>query len=148
MRESCRVIVIKNNQLVVMYREKNGKAYYVFPGGGKDEGETLVECAKREALEEFGIEVSPTKKVYEYSDSGTLQHFFVADWIGGELGGGQGEEFEEGQTKGVYIPMLIDISKLADYNILPAEVKQVLVKDLEVYGVELGDSVQVIKGIF
>jgi len=32
-------------------------AYYNFPGGGVEEGETLAECTKREVLEESGITV-------------------------------------------------------------------------------------------
>ena len=38
--------------------------YYVFPGGGLEEGENLEEGVRREVLEEFGIEVEVKEKLY------------------------------------------------------------------------------------
>ena len=38
--------------------------YYVFPGGGLEENETLEEGVKREILEEFGIIVEVKEKLY------------------------------------------------------------------------------------
>ncbi len=122
MRESSRAIIIKDNSLVVMYREKEGRKYYTFPGGGLEENETPEECVTREVLEEFGIEVKPVKKVYEYKDSKTLQHYYLCEWISGELGSGVGEEYEADRNKGVYLPTLLPINSLLDFAVVPPEV--------------------------
>ena len=58
-RESCRAIIITNNKLVTMYREKDNRVYYTFPGGGVNEGEELIACVVREVEEEFGMVVKP-----------------------------------------------------------------------------------------
>jgi mutator protein MutT len=42
-------------------RAKNEAGKWTFPGGELEFGETLEECAKREAREEFGIEVRPVR---------------------------------------------------------------------------------------
>ena len=57
MRVSSRAIIIENGKVLVMFRRKikDGKVkeYYVIPGGGQDEGETLEENVKRELKEEL-----------------------------------------------------------------------------------------------
>ena len=40
-RESCRAIIFSEDKMVVMYREKNDRVYYTFPGGGINEGEDV-----------------------------------------------------------------------------------------------------------
>jgi ADP-ribose pyrophosphatase YjhB (NUDIX family) len=59
-----------------MHRNKNGKEYYTYPGGGLEENESLEDCVKREVKEEFGIEISPIRELYEYETEDSLQHFF------------------------------------------------------------------------
>ena len=53
-RISCRAIIINNGKMVSMYREKGDRVYYTFPGGGKNEDESLEGCVVREVIEEFG----------------------------------------------------------------------------------------------
>jgi len=52
-REASRVIIIRDNKLLMIYC-----AYfddYTFPGGGTNPGETHIDTLKREALEEGGV---------------------------------------------------------------------------------------------
>ena len=56
-RVSSRAIIIEDGKLLAMFRrkiKKDGsiKEYYVIPGGGLEEGETLEETAIRETAEE------------------------------------------------------------------------------------------------
>lgn len=128
-RVSARAIIIFDGKLVTMYREKDGRVYYTFPGGGKEMGETLEECVKREVLEEFGMVVEPVKKVYVYESSKSIEHFYLAKWISGEFGTGKGEEFQADRNKGVYIPKLVEISLLNNLPLMPPEVALAFFKD-------------------
>ncbi len=129
-RESCRAIIIHENKLIVMYREKNDRAYFTFPGGGKEENETNDECVKRECIEEFGIVVEPEKEVYIYEDEKSLQHFYFCNWVSGELGSGQGEEFSPDRNSGIYIPTMMPLENIGKLPLMPPEVAKALAEDI------------------
>ena len=139
-RVSCRAIIIEEGQIVLMYREKNDRIYYTFPGGGIEENETLKECVLREVKEEFGIDVIVQKEVYTYEDETTLQHFFMCKWESGELGSGKGEEFQ-GNNKGIYIPVLANIDDLNKLPVMPPEITSQLINDVKKYGVNLNEKI-------
>lgn len=45
--------------LLVCHREhRTGRAYWLLPGGGREDGETEEECVRREMLEETSLDVS------------------------------------------------------------------------------------------
>lgn len=140
-RESCRAIIFNENKMVVMYREKNDRVYYTFPGGGMNVGETKEDCVTREVLEEFGINVKPIKEVYRYENDETIQHFFVCEWVNGNLGSGEGEEFQGDVTRGIYIPMLVEIERLSKIPLMPPEVTTQLIKDLNEFGYGLNKNI-------
>ena len=145
-RESCRAIIITNNKLVTMYREKDNRVYYTFPGGGVNEGEELTACVVREVEEEFGMVVKPIKQVYTYENDKTIQHFFVCEWISGDFASGTGEEFQADRNKGVYIPTMLDLSIMANQPLMPPEVKDQLLKDYDKTAGKFYNSITYIKG--
>ena len=142
-RSSCRAIIIEDNALVTMYREKEDRVYYTFPGGGINEGETQEECVIRECEEEFGIAVEPVRHVYTYENDKTIQHFFICKWESGELGSGVGEEFAPDRNRGIYVPTMMPLKEIGNLPLMPPEVAQALVEDLEKYGTALGTGVRV-----
>ncbi len=131
LRESCRGIIIKDGKLLSMYREKQDRIFYTFPGGGRDDGESLEECVTRECKEEFGIDIEPIKEIYTYQTSRSYEHFFICTWTGGEFGSGQGEEFQPG-SNGYYEPRLIALDDIPTLPLMPPEVAEALVNNLKV----------------
>lgn len=121
-RMRARAIIIKNNQLVSMYRENNGKIFYTFPGGGAEGNETEQECVTREVFEEFGINIKPINKLYTYENNLSIEHFYLCEWISGKFGSGTGEEYEKEQTNGIYKPTMIDIEDIPNLPLMPPEV--------------------------
>jgi 8-oxo-dGTP diphosphatase len=69
---------------------KNGPGYWCPPGGHLEMRETWEECAKRETLEECGLEIANVRFVTATNDINDEdgKHYItlhcVADWVGGE----------------------------------------------------------------
>ena len=123
MRDRSSVVIIEHNKVVLIRRNRNGSIYYVFPGGGIERGEDPKYAAKREALEELGVEVKVSDCLTEAAFEGNTQYFFLAEIIGGILGTGQGEEYtDETRGRGTYQPIWIDIQALTSLDVRPIEV--------------------------
>lgn len=50
-------ILVKDGQILLVRHEKNGKSYWLLPGGGVDYGESLEESLIREFREEVGLKI-------------------------------------------------------------------------------------------
>ena len=136
--ERYRAIIIVDDNILVMKRNKNGYNYSVLPGGGIEKEETPEECCKRELMEEFGIEIEPLQMIYLITQAGTKQGFFVAKWLSGEIHKTDAEEYTCDSIKyGTFEPSIVPISSLDEINLVPHEVKEQLQKDLIEYGKEL-----------
>lgn len=122
MRDRSSVVIIENEKVVLIQRIRDGSIYYVFPGGGIENGETPEAGAKREALEELGVEVKVEECILEVEFNGT-QYFFLSEIISGTLGTGQGEEYtDKNRDRGTYLPMWVDIESLSSIDVIPNEV--------------------------
>lgn len=83
-RVGCRGIVIKDSRMLISH-EVNAD-YYLIPGGGLEENETLEECCVREVCEETGYIVKTnchflTMNEY-YEEYKYVSHYFICDIIG------------------------------------------------------------------
>ena|SRR5437868_2163105 len=94
MRIRAGIVLIEDNKVALIERHRAGMDYYVFPGGGVEEGETPEQAAIREAVEELGIEVAIQQKVAEiHIGRKSRQVYFLVEQIGGNFGTGAGEEY-------------------------------------------------------
>ncbi|PKL91128.1 MAG: NUDIX hydrolase [Candidatus Goldiibacteriota bacterium HGW-Goldbacteria-1] len=59
----------KNNRLLLVNHQKNGKSYWLLPGGGVEYGETLHEALKREFMEEMSLNVKKAGELLFVNDS-------------------------------------------------------------------------------
>jgi 8-oxo-dGTP diphosphatase len=57
-RTSAKAVIIEDGKLFVMRHRGSDGEYYLLPGGGQRNGESLVSAVKRECLEEAGIQVA------------------------------------------------------------------------------------------
>ncbi|MCZ8537076.1 NUDIX domain-containing protein [Paenisporosarcina quisquiliarum] len=122
MRDRAGVILVENNHVALIKRIRNDSVYYVFPGGGIDEGEDPKTAAKREAFEELGVTVNISECVSKVEFNGT-QYFFLAEIFDGTFGTGQGEEYTGvNSDRGTYLPTWIDIENLSNLDVKPREV--------------------------
>jgi 8-oxo-dGTP diphosphatase len=62
------IIEIGDQREVILIRRKNPPHGWALPGGFVDEGETVEEAARREALEETSLHVELERQFHVYSD--------------------------------------------------------------------------------
>jgi len=60
LRNAVRAVILNENKLLMAHLEKTDE--YKFPGGGKNEDETIEDALKREVLEEVGYKVLKIKE--------------------------------------------------------------------------------------
>lgn len=124
MRTRAGIILIEDDKVALIERHRAGLDYYVFPGGGVDEGETPEQGALREAMEELGVEVAIRQTVAEIHFDNSTQKYFLVERVGGEFGSGSGEEYTDADPdnpeEGIYIPIWMPIDELpGQENVYP-----------------------------
>jgi len=137
MRIRAGIVLIKDNNVALIERHRAGLDYFVFPGGGVDEGESVEQAAIRETMEELGIEVSIKQKVAVIQfGPNSRQVYFLVEQTGGEFGTGVGEEYTDSDPanaeEGIYIPVWLPIDELLHrQNIYPADVSRLVVRSVK-----------------
>ena len=120
MRVSSRAIIIENGKVLTMFRRKikDGvvKEYYVIPGGGQDECETLEQTVKRELKEELNIDIKVLGFLGNELADTTNSNYFHCEIINGipQLGG---EELERMTKENYYEPQFIEIEKINNLDL-------------------------------
>ena len=133
MRTRAGIVLIENNKVALIERHRAGLEYYVFPGGGVDEGEEIEQGAIREAMEELGVEVMIKQKIAIIHFYQSTQHYFLVDRVSGEFGTGTGEEYTVADSgspqEGIYIPVWMTIQELLQHEkVYPADVAKLVLK--------------------
>lgn len=145
MRISSRCILIENRNVLLIYRERDGEKYYVFPGGGIEEGETKEACIKRECKEELGIDIEIKKYVYEIKGKDFVQHFFLIRRTAGEIGTGNPEEYDVNRKGGIQIPMFVSIDKLKSLNVVSPPIVSQFLEDYSNFGSDMDSTSKIIE---
>lgn len=145
MRMSSRCILIENRNVLLIYRERDGEKYYVFPGGGIEEGETKEACIKRECKEELGIDIEIKKYVYEVKGKDFVQHFFLIRRTAGEIGTGNPEEYDVNRKGGIQIPMFVSIDKLKSLNVVSPPIVSQFLEDYSNFGSDMDSTSKIIE---
>lgn len=133
MRTRAGIVLIEDNKVALIERHRAGLDYFVFPGGGVDEGETPEQAAVREAMEELGVEVVVKQKVAEIHFDTSKQIYYLVERVAGEFGTGTGEEFTDADpndpSEGIYVPIWMPIEELPQHEkIYPAALAKLIVQ--------------------
>lgn len=129
MRIRAAAILIEDHQLAVMERFRDGRHYFTFPGGGKDDHETPEQAVTREIEEELGIRVRIIRLIAEVHYLGSKQFFYLVERTEGVFGTGTGEEYSsEPSPHGTYHPMWMNIAELLDHPLYPTEIAELVIR--------------------
>ncbi|PES97607.1 DNA mismatch repair protein MutT [Bacillus cereus] len=112
-------IIVRDGKIALIKRVRDDEIYYVFPGGGIEEGETSEEATKREVYEELGVHIEVKRLITKVKYEGT-EYYYETYITDGVFGSGKGEEFKH-TDRGCYIPLWIPINELENVNIKPYE---------------------------
>ena len=135
------VVIVRGGEVALIQRIRGGAKYYLFPGGQVEPGESIEEAARREALEELGVEVELDQMVAERT-SDPRQVFFPAKITGGLFGSGLGIELSspDDSERGSYTPVWIPIASLDAIDVRPKSLADSIVEDPRLSGfVEVTD---------
>lgn len=123
-------IILQNNSLALIERNRAGQIYYIFPGGQIEDGESQIETVAREVKEELGLEVNVGPLVAEVIFKGKSQFHYLADVISGEFGTGQGEEILGlvPTEYGTYAPIWVPLDELLQRDVRPRPVAELVLK--------------------
>lgn len=120
-------IIIKDNKILLIHRKKEGKEYWVFPGGGIEEGEIGEETALREVEEETGLKAKNAKLAFmDFNINAEHPFYFV------EVGSGKvklgGPEVKKHSKNDWYHPEWVGLAKANRLNLLPESAKNRLIR--------------------
>lgn len=145
-RNSAKAVIIHRGKLLVIRKESEGKSWFLLPGGGQHEGETLHEALVREVFEETGALCVPGDLLFlreyrsdrhEFADFAPRLHQ-VEFYFRARLKPGQevglGPEHDDNQTGVEWIPL----SQVTRKPIYPLSLRR-LMKGLSVPPIYRGD---------
>ena len=107
------VILMEEDRILLVKHSKGGKSYWVLPGGGVEEGESLSEAAIREIVEETNLKIRVKRLVFISEGVPPDKHrhvidfFFTGEILSGEIKMGEEEILQD--VKFFPLPALDDI---------------------------------------
>lgn len=134
MKKSARAIIVHQQNILLMKRDKFGEVYYTLPGGGIEDGETADQAVLREIWEEASLRVVNPRLVYieEPEKIYGTQYIFTADYQDGEVKLRSDSIEAELNKRGgnLFTPMWVPVSKLKSLPFLSEKLKSEILQDL------------------
>lgn len=133
-RISARAIVVKDDSLLVMYRNKFGSKYVTLPGGRVEAGEQPQQTVLREVTEETSVHVESPRLVFiDQAEFYGDQYVYVCDYVSGQPQLGEHtHEFAINQGgKNLYEPGWLSVSQLESVPFLSTELQTAIVNGLQ-----------------
>jgi ADP-ribose pyrophosphatase YjhB (NUDIX family) len=123
------ILLLQDDKIALIERQRAGLHYFTFPGGHVEEGETPEQAAVREAAEELGLQVVIKKMLVRMSWQGRWQYYYLVEAVGGTYGTGTGEEMiTSGPEKGSYHPVWMPMNELLKQPVLPHEMAELVAR--------------------
>lgn len=132
MRQAVRAIVIKDDNLLVMHRNKFGKEYETLPGGNIEVGETPEQALLRELREETSVQVTPDRLVFieQAGDPYGTQYIFLCTYVSGEpqLSPDSEEAHINKLGQNLYEPKWVALKDLPNLPFLSEKLKRTIIE--------------------
>lgn len=127
------VVILKDDQLLVMRRKRDGQEYYAFLGGGPEGSETLEETAIRELKEETNLDIKLGPVLCEaegwYDPKKWGSYYLCTEFTGTpELGG---PEKEKSCPENYFELAWLSLDEAQQVKLYPEEVLKTLLDSLK-----------------
>jgi ADP-ribose pyrophosphatase YjhB (NUDIX family) len=133
MRTYLRVgaLIFYKNKLVTTKMKKDGEEYYVLPGGGVEDYETIHEALVRELKEELDIDITKSRLVYirelNIKEKGRgVEFYFLVESFGGKIKKGFDPESKKSLFEDIAFFNLEELNNIVFH---PKQLIEVLKKD-------------------
>lgn len=123
-------IIIKDKKILLVHRKRNGKEYWVLPGGRIEEGENGEEAILREVREETGLFGKNPRLAFRDFDVNSENHYYLVDVDSFEVKLG-GPEAKRNSKENWYQPEWINLGEIRNLNLLLEKAKVKLQKNLK-----------------
>jgi len=119
-RERCGAFIVKNDKILLIKRIKSGRTYWVFPGGGREQGESLKDCLRREMHEELGLRVEKYQRCIAFTDfKSSLKEAYFLTEVADSKPRIVGEEKDRQSEENQYFLEFKNLSILDNENLYP-----------------------------
>lgn len=123
-------VVFRRDKLALIRRRKNGRTYYVFPGGKLKAGERPRKGVAREVREETGLRAEIVCKLFRKSVFGRMEHWFLMSTEDKQLRLG-GPEALRNRPSNHYEPIWVRWDELPELDPMPPGIWERLVELIE-----------------
>jgi 8-oxo-dGTP pyrophosphatase MutT (NUDIX family) len=129
-RVRATALVVKNENVLLMHRFRDGEEYYVLPGGTQEDGESIEVAVLRELKEETTLDGGGIKELFDYTDDVCRNRIFlVGDARGGDIKIEESSPENKKQNKNnQYYPEWIPINEIIFLIIWPLQTREFLFK--------------------
>lgn len=117
-------VIIKNDEILLMHRIKQGQEYFVFPGGGIEKNESIEDAMIREVKEELSIGAKIDKLLFQIENRGQQELYFLIKEFSGspKLSGPEKERMNENNQ---YHPVWLKLDKAIKLpNLYPEKARE------------------------
>jgi len=129
MNERVSGVIVKDGKVLLMHRVRDGREYFVFPGGKIEKGESPDAALRREIREETSLEISHHTFLFDVENMGRAEHFFLVDGFSGTPAI-IGEELGRMSPTNVYELVWFPLrDALARENLVPSEARMKLLEE-------------------
>jgi len=127
MRTNKRVcaVIVRDKKILLIHRIKEGREYWVVPGGGVESGEDMEKALRREILEETGLRLFDFKFMEKDIDHEIEYYLYRCEVQDGEPSLG-GPEKKDNCEKNSYTLEWMLIEKTDGLDLYPKVIKNLL----------------------
>lgn len=130
--DRARLVIIKDGKIAAIERHRQGQHYWVLPGGGVAEGETIPQAAIREATEELGVPIrlGPLRAVISSvdQDGSARRHWcFDASTDADDIAIAGGPEASPTPADGTYAAVWLDLGDMDPARMYPSALARIVV---------------------
>ena len=122
-------IIIRGRKILLMRRIRNGREYFVFPGGGIEGNESLENGVIREIKEEFYLDVKINKFLFQIENRGRQEFYFLIKEFSGvpKISGNEKKRMNESNQ---YYPVWKELEDISNLSNLHSEEAKQKVKEM------------------